>query len=153
MKCPFCTELENKVIDSRLSKDGLSIRRRRECLGCQRRFTTYERVEEIQPLVIKSDSRREAFNREKIRAGMIKPPRNARSPLRLSMSSLIPWNAGSRRPTRKKFLPQSSARRSWLNFMNWIKWPTSVSPAFTNPSRTWTILSANSENCSIPGMK
>lgn len=72
MKCPFCTELENKVIDSRLSKDGISIRRRRECLDCKRRFTTYERVEEIQPLVIKSDSRREAFNREKIRAGMLK---------------------------------------------------------------------------------
>jgi transcriptional repressor NrdR len=72
MKCPFCTELENKVIDSRLSKDGLSIRRRRECLACQRRFTTYERVEEIQPLVIKSDSRREAFDRGKIRSGMVK---------------------------------------------------------------------------------
>jgi transcriptional repressor NrdR len=72
MKCPFCTELENKVIDSRLSKDGLSIRRRRECLACERRFTTYERVEEIQPLVIKSDSRREAFDREKIRSGMVK---------------------------------------------------------------------------------
>ena len=72
MKCPFCTELENKVIDSRLSKDGLSIRRRRECLACQRRFTTYERVEEIQPLVIKSDGRREAFDREKIRSGMVK---------------------------------------------------------------------------------
>jgi transcriptional repressor NrdR len=72
MKCPFCTELENKVIDSRLSKDGLSIRRRRECLACQRRFTTYERVEEIQPLVIKSDSRREAFNRKKIKSGMVK---------------------------------------------------------------------------------
>jgi len=72
MKCPFCNELENKVIDSRLSKDGLSIRRRRECLACERRFTTYERVEEIQPLVIKSDGRREAFDREKIRSGMVK---------------------------------------------------------------------------------
>ncbi|MBW2061237.1 MAG: transcriptional repressor NrdR [Deltaproteobacteria bacterium] len=72
MKCPFCLSLENKVIDSRLSKDGLSIRRRRECLSCQSRFTTYERLEEIQIMVIKSDGRREPFDREKIRAGMLK---------------------------------------------------------------------------------
>lgn len=72
MKCPFCAELDNKVIDSRLSKDGLSIRRRRECLDCQRRFTTYERVEEVQPLVIKKDGRREPFDRDKIRTGLLK---------------------------------------------------------------------------------
>lgn len=72
MKCPFCADLENKVIDSRLGKDGLSIRRRRECLKCNRRFTTYERVEEIQPLVVKKDGRREVFDREKIRQGLIK---------------------------------------------------------------------------------
>lgn len=72
MKCPFCSDLENKVIDSRLGKDGSSIRRRRECLQCKRRFTTYEWVEEIQPLVIKKDGRREPFNREKIREGMLK---------------------------------------------------------------------------------
>ena len=72
MRCPFCAELENKVIDSRLGKDGLSIRRRRECLNCNRRFTTYERVEEIQPLVVKKDGRREPFDREKIREGMLK---------------------------------------------------------------------------------
>ena len=72
MKCPFCADLENKVIDSRLGKDGLSIRRRRECLACERRFTTYERVEEIQPLLIKKDGRREPFDREKIREGMLK---------------------------------------------------------------------------------
>ena len=72
MKCPFCSDLENKVIDSRLGKDGLSIRRRRECLNCERRFTTYERVEEIQPLVVKKDGRREPFDRDKIREGMIK---------------------------------------------------------------------------------
>jgi transcriptional repressor NrdR len=72
MKCPFCSSLENKVIDSRLGKDGLSIRRRRECLDCEHRFTTYERVEEIQPMVIKKDGRREPFDREKIRDGMLK---------------------------------------------------------------------------------
>src|SRR5471030_3167879 len=70
MKCPFCTELENKVIDSRLSNQGAVIRRRRECLACTRRFTTYERVEEILPLVVKKDGRREAFDRAKVIVGL-----------------------------------------------------------------------------------
>lgn len=72
MKCPFCSGLENKVIDSRLSKDHNVIRRRRECLGCTKRFTTYERIEEILPLVIKKDGRREPFDRSKIFTGMTK---------------------------------------------------------------------------------
>jgi transcriptional repressor NrdR len=72
VKCPFCSELENKVIDSRLSKDHSVIRRRRECLGCGKRFTTYERIEEILPLVIKKDGRREPFDRSKIFTGMKK---------------------------------------------------------------------------------
>ena len=72
MKCPYCTLLDNKVIDSRLSKDGRTIRRRRECIDCGRRFTTYERLEETLPLVIKKDGRREAFNREKIIEGVKK---------------------------------------------------------------------------------
>ncbi len=70
MKCPYCSKIENKVIDSRLSKDGRTIRRRRECLDCARRFTTYERLEEILPMVVKKDGRREPFSREKIIAGI-----------------------------------------------------------------------------------
>lgn len=72
MKCPFCSLLENKVIDSRLSKDHNVIRRRRECLACAKRFTTYERIEEVLPLVIKKDGRREPFDRAKILIGMQK---------------------------------------------------------------------------------
>ncbi len=72
MRCPFCKKTENKVIDSRLSHEGAVIRRRRECLDCGRRFTTYERVEEMLPLVVKKDGRREAFDREKILAGLKK---------------------------------------------------------------------------------
>ncbi|HUT55675.1 MAG TPA: transcriptional regulator NrdR [bacterium] len=72
MKCPFCQDMENKVIDSRMSKDGLVIRRRRECLECGRRFTTYERIEEVLPLVIKKDGRREPFDRMKIIIGLKK---------------------------------------------------------------------------------
>jgi transcriptional repressor NrdR len=70
MKCPFCSEIENKVIDSRLSKDASVIRRRRECIVCHRRFTTYEHIEEIPIMIIKKDGRREVFNREKIRSGI-----------------------------------------------------------------------------------
>jgi transcriptional repressor NrdR len=72
MKCPFCRDLENRVIDSRLTNDGDSIRRRRECLHCKRRFTTYERIEEMLPMVVKKDGRRELFDRQKIIAGLKK---------------------------------------------------------------------------------
>ena len=72
MKCPFCDELEDKVVDSRMAKEGEVIRRRRECLACRRRYTTYERVEEILPMVIKKDGRRESFDRTKILAGLKK---------------------------------------------------------------------------------
>ncbi|MCE2485542.1 MAG: transcriptional regulator NrdR [Desulfurellaceae bacterium] len=72
MKCPFCSHQDNRVIDSRLSRDGDVIRRRRECEGCERRFTTYERVEEILPLVVKKDGRREAYSRQKVVAGLSK---------------------------------------------------------------------------------
>lgn len=70
MKCPFCTHDDTRVVDSRLGKEGNNIRRRRECVECERRFTTYERVEETLPLVIKKDGRREAFERQKIISGI-----------------------------------------------------------------------------------
>jgi transcriptional repressor NrdR len=72
MKCPFCSHPESKVVDSRLSKDKETIRRRRECLGCKKRFTTSERAEDALPLVIKKDGRREVFNRLKIFNGLKK---------------------------------------------------------------------------------
>lgn len=72
MKCPFCGEIDNKVIDSRLSKDASVIRRRRECLLCSRRFTTYEYVEDVPIMIIKKDGRREAFHRDKVRSGIQK---------------------------------------------------------------------------------
>jgi transcriptional repressor NrdR len=70
MKCPFCSHDDTRVVDSRLGKEGNNIRRRRECIECERRFTTYERVEETLPLVIKKDGRREAFDRQKIISGI-----------------------------------------------------------------------------------
>jgi len=84
MICPYCTKIDNKVIDSRLSKDARTIRRRRECLGCGRRFTTYEKLEDILPMVVKKDGRREPFSREKIIGGI----RNACQKLPVSEANI-----------------------------------------------------------------
>lgn len=72
MKCPFCDGIEDKVVDSRMAREGEVIRRRRECLACKRRYTTYERVEDCLPMVVKKDGRREAFDRVKILSGITK---------------------------------------------------------------------------------
>ncbi len=72
MKCPFCGNIEDKVVDSRIASEGDSIRRRRECLKCQRRFTTYEYIEKSRLMVIKKDGRREPFDRNKILTGLLR---------------------------------------------------------------------------------
>jgi transcriptional repressor NrdR len=72
MRCPYCAHQESKVIDSRESKKGLSIRRRRECLACARRFTTYEKIEEIPYMIVKKDGTRQLFDRQKLLKGMLK---------------------------------------------------------------------------------
>jgi len=72
VKCPFCSHIEDKVVDSRESKEGEVIRRRRECLSCGKRFTSYERIDQIPHLVVKKDGRRERFDREKVLAGLLR---------------------------------------------------------------------------------
>ncbi len=72
MRCPFCSRFDDKVIDSRTAREGEVIRRRRECLECKRRFTTYERIEENLPAIVKKDNRRETFDRTKVMAGLKK---------------------------------------------------------------------------------
>ena len=72
MKCPYCSYQESKVVDSRHSEDGTSIRRRRECLSCQKRFTTYETVESLPIVVVKKDNSRQAFDRNKVLNGMVR---------------------------------------------------------------------------------
>jgi transcriptional repressor NrdR len=72
MRCPFCAANDDKVVDSRESKDGITIRRRRECLSCSRRFTSYEQIEDIAYRVVKNDGSREEFNRKKLLAGLLK---------------------------------------------------------------------------------
>ena len=72
MKCPFCNHMEDKVVDSRETKEGDTIRRRRECLACERRYTTYERIDEVPYMVIKKDGRREKFDRQKVLGGLLR---------------------------------------------------------------------------------
>ncbi len=72
MMCPFCGHMEDKVIDSRESKEGDAIRRRRQCLACEKRFTTYERIDEVPYMVVKKDGRREKFDRQKVLSGLLK---------------------------------------------------------------------------------
>jgi transcriptional repressor NrdR len=72
MRCPYCNHTDAKVVDSRASKEGDAIRRRRECLKCEKRYTTYERIEEVAQMVVKKDGRREQFDRWKVRAGILK---------------------------------------------------------------------------------
>ena len=72
MRCPYCNHTDAKVVDSRASKEGDAIRRRRECLQCGKRYTTYERIEEVAQMVVKKDGRREQFDRWKVRAGILK---------------------------------------------------------------------------------
>ena len=102
MKCPYCAHLGDKVVDSRESKEGEVIRRRRECLDCGKRFTSYERIDEIPYMVVKKDGTRERFSREKLIGGLSASPRSKRSPI------------ASRRPCRngpkKRSRPPMSAR-------------------------------------------
>jgi len=139
MKCPYCSEIENKVIDSRLSKDASVIRRRRECLTCNRRFTTYEHIEEIPIMIMKKDGRRELFSREKVRSGMLK----ACEKRNISMNSIEEFIDEMERdcasPKRRRSRPRSSAKRSWRSFTNWTTWPTCASPRSIGNSRMSTI--------------
>ena len=81
MKCPYCGQIESKVIDSRPAEEGSSIRRRRECLFCQKRFTTYETVESLPIVVVKKDGSRQSFDRQKVLGGMIRACEKRKVPL------------------------------------------------------------------------
>jgi transcriptional repressor NrdR len=93
MKCPFCAHLQDKVVDSRESKDGDAIRRRRQCLKCKKRFTSYERIDEIPSMVVKKDGRRERFDRQKVLAGILKACE--KRPVSMSQLETIADNAES----------------------------------------------------------
>src|SRR6478672_760757 len=100
MICPKCGELEDKVVDSRLSKNGRSIRRRRECISCSHRFTTYEEIERVELRVIKTDGSSEPFDKQKILSGLEKPVSGGPSP-----------TSSWRTPSRRSSMSWSPARR------------------------------------------
>jgi len=93
MKCPFCGHLHDKVVDSRESRDGDAIRRRRQCLECKKRFTSYERIDEIPSVVVKKDGRRERFDRQKVLAGILKACE--KRPVSMNQLEMIADNAES----------------------------------------------------------
>lgn len=117
MKCPFCGEIENKVIDSRLSKDTSQIRRRRECLGCARRFTTYESIEEIPIMILKKDGRREVFSREKVRSGLHKACEKRNISMDV-IEDFLDELEGDLREMGKKEIPSSEIGERIMNYLH-----------------------------------
>ena len=104
MKCPFCGSSDDRVVDSRESREGEMIRRRRECVSCGRRFTSYETIEEIPYMVVKNDGRREAFDRKKLRAGLVKAcEKRPVSPARLD--AIVDEIEGSLHDTEEREMP------------------------------------------------
>ena len=134
MKCPFCGDLDSKVIDSRHSDDGLSIRRRRECLRCQRRFTTYESVEVLPIIVVKRDGSRQAFDRNKILNSMVR----AFDKRKVEVSQL------ERIATEIEQTLQNTLEREVST--DWTRWPTSALPPCTAGFRMWEASSTKSIN-------
>lgn len=153
MKCPYCTKIDNKVIDSRLSKDGRMIRRRRECVECGRRFTTYEKLEDVLPMVVKKDGRREPFNRDKIIDGI----RLACRKRPISMAKIEEFvdslevhfqELGKKRPTAQK-----SAKGSSMSLKSGTKLPTCALHPFTDNLKTLANLCQNWKRSSRPRTK
>ena len=113
MKCPYCAHLGDKVVDSRESREGEVIRRRRECLGCGKRFTSYERIDEIPYMVVKKDGSRERFERQKLIAGLAEGVRKAAGQRRVARgASPIASRARCRSAPKRKSARTRSARSS-----------------------------------------
>ena len=129
MKCPFCGDQESKVVDSRHSEDGLSIRRRRECLNCQRRFTTYEIVESLPIIVVKRDGSRQGFDRNKILNSMVR----AFDKRQVEMAEL------DRITTEIEQAVQNTLERDL-----WMKLPIFALPLYIAVSRTYRVSSMRS---------
>ena len=143
MKCPYCGEVDSKVIDSRPTEDGEKIRRRRECLNCKKRFTTYEIVETVPLMVVKKDHSREVFDRQKLLNGMLRACESAPS----ATSSWTTLSAGSSSccstPMTAKSLPSISAIWLCRSSSRWMMSPMCASPPSTASSATSTPLWKN----------
>src|SRR5438067_12940766 len=126
MKCPFCGFLEDKVVDSRESREGEAIRRRRECLKCERRFTSYERIDEIPYMVIKKAGRREGFDRNKVMAGLLRAceirpvPSSKRDSIVNAVEKSVQESPERERPT-SKIGEQTMRRRKELGQVAYVR--------------------------------
>ena len=135
MKCPFCGYSESKVIESRPAEEGASIRRRRECLSCGKRFTTYETVESLPMVVMKKDGSRQSFDRRKVLSGMIRACEKRPVPL-----ADLERIAGEIEQDLQNSMEREImwGRRSWSGCGRWIRWPMSDLPPCTASLRTST---------------
>src|SRR5579875_905679 len=143
MTCPFCGHREDKVIDSRESKEGDSIRRRRQCVACERRFTTYERCDEIPYMVVKKDNRREKFDRQKVLNGLLRACE--KRPVSMAKLAELVDEVESmllESPTAS-CPPRSSESISWTACEAWIRLPMCGSPPYIGISRISKNFSAN----------
>ena len=137
MNCPQCAEIADKVIETRESKDGLYIRRRRECLHCGKRFTTYEKIEDIPLMVVKKDGRREPFDMDKIRKGlyraMEKRPVQTKQIEQLARQVEEFFSRSDREVPTVKIGENDHGKTE----ETWTRWPMCVSPRSTWNSKAW----------------
>ena len=158
MKCPYCGEVDSKVIDSRPTEDGEKIRRRRECLNCKKRFTTYEIVETVPLMVVKKDHSREVFDRQKLLNGMLRacekrPVSYQQLDDAVSRIEQLLLNSYDREVSsihigdlamqELKQMDDVAYVRGWTGCGRWIRWPTSALPLSTASSATSTPLWKN----------
>ena len=139
MKCPFCAAVDDRVVDSRESREGEVIRRRRECTACGRRFTSYETIEEIPYMVVKNDGRRERFDRNKLRTGLAKAcEKRPVSPVELDR--IVDGIESVLHDVEERELADQPrwALSSWSACASSTRSPTSASRRSIGSSRTWT---------------
>lgn len=142
MRCPFCGHSDSKVIDSRPADDGNAIRRRRECIECEKRFTTYEKVESLPLIVIKKDKTRQQFDREKLLVGITRACEKRPVETKHSSKSLLTEsNPSFRTRCAARFPAQKSAKRLWRGFAESMRFPMCALLPFTDSLRTQAHLS------------
>ncbi len=135
MKCPYCGHPESKVIDSRPADENASIRRRRECLSCAKRFTTYETVESLPMVVIKKDGSRQSFDRQKVLRGMIRACEKRPVPLAELERIADEIEQELQNSMEREIRTEDVGEKAGCG--RWIRWPTSDSPLSTASSRIW----------------
>ena len=140
MKCPYCGYKESKVIDSRPAEEGSSIRRRRECLSCAKRFTTYETVESLPMVVIKKDGSRQSFDKRKVLNGMIRACEKRPVPFEVLEQKADEIEQTLQNSLEREVSTGTSASSSWTSCAPWTRWPTCALPRSTASSRTSTHL-------------